>query len=75
MGYTIRLDSLNLTAKAGCSASPATVLYNGNQATIAVTCTTGLVGDKFRSDIRLGFTRLDTNISQSWNGELLSSVQ
>jgi hypothetical protein len=75
MGYTIKVNTINLSSKAGCSASPATTMQNGNQATFAVTCTTGLVGDKFRSDIRLGFTRLDTNLSQSWNGELLSSVQ
>ena len=73
MGYTVTVNSINLST-VNCASTPATVLQNGDQATFTVTCAQ-TSGEKFKSDIRMVITRFDTNLSQSWNGELLSSVQ
>jgi hypothetical protein len=74
MGYTLNITSINLT-DAGCADTTlSTLLQNGQQATFVVNCT-NIVGEKFKSDIRLGFTRLDTGLTQAWDGEIMAEVQ
>ncbi|MBW3012096.1 hypothetical protein KY311_02845 [Candidatus Woesearchaeota archaeon] len=74
LGYTITVDSINLTDASGCEATPGTTMQNGQQATFTVNCSNS-PGEKFKSDMNLVFTRLDTNLSQQWSGEMLASVQ
>jgi hypothetical protein len=74
LGYTIVVDSLNLTDASGCYSAYSTQMLNGEQATFTITCT-NTAGEKFKSDMDLLFTRTDTNLTQSWQGEMLASVQ
>ena len=74
LGYTIDVTSINLT-DAGCAnATINAQLQNGDQNTFYVACS-NIVGEKFKSDVRVGFTRIDTGLSQTFEGEVLGQVQ
>jgi hypothetical protein len=74
IGHTINITDINLT-DAGCANTSAnTQLLNGDQGTFVVACTT-TAGEKFKTDVSLTFTRIDTGLSQTWEGEVIGEVQ
>jgi len=74
LGYTINVTSINLTDVGCANTSIGVQLQNGGQGTFTIGCTS-TVGEKFKSDVDLVFTRLDTGLSQTFEGEILSQVQ
>ncbi|MBW2995454.1 hypothetical protein KY312_03800 [Candidatus Woesearchaeota archaeon] len=74
LGYTINVTDVNLT-DAGCANTSINVqMQNGDTGTFTISCT-NIVGEKFKSDVRMDFLRIDTGLTQTFEGELLGQVQ
>jgi len=74
LGYTVNVTSINLTDAPGCDETFTTQLQNGDQGTFVINCT-NTAGEKFKTDVTLTFIRIDTGLSQDFEGEILSQVQ
>ena len=72
-GRTITINSVSV---GGCSGAFSTTLSGGDKGTFVLTgCSNGVVKDKFRGEMTVGYTEQSTNLSKTAYGTLNTKIE